>query len=738
MWQRKKIDKFADCNRSKPGLTTESSQRIEHLKMKIDRLSYCIKTAFVALLVMLSVTAAAMPPERRQAITDSLRARLDLIDKPADSILPLYNMFDLAEKVDDKSDILLKLYRAAKSAEKPDVQLDALTLMARVYQNDDSALSKISRAVVTEFAPNNRRQEVELLIGCFEVENAIEHNDSTRDISNMVKEYTTNAPSDPYRRALLLFSVCTNLSRTSQGELLEKYVTELEHLIEKLPVQTGMVRNLIYNRAAPVFTNNRNYKKAIDIDRKMLNVLDSLTTSYIAQGRPYRNLEQRRFECYRRMLGNYPGLSRDEVEDLHRAIGIMAANNREIAHEIKTLERTEIFYNLATENYQAAKEAILRQIDKPEQQHYRMYLLTALALAAEKTGDRQIQLEASLELNKLLQKELVRRADERYRELQILYDVNALREASTKAARENAESRARLFLAGGIVLGLFAVSLVIALVMLVRRNRRIKLLAESQLENAEHLRRERNELRLAQAELIEARDRANSADKQKTDFINNMSHEVMTPLSAINEYSKLIVDCIPASQEKYLRRFANIIELNSKLVLTLVNDVLDVASLEHGNMNIESVPTSINEMCLGALDTVFENEQASHQGVKVIYNPEHKDDYTVNTDPQRVAQVLINLLKNADKFTEKGRIELQYDYNAETGRLTFTVSDTGCGVPQSQAEKIFSRFHKLDNSTPGCGLGLYISRLLARLMGGELRLDTDYRGGARFVFTIPA
>lgn len=706
--------------------------------MKITLTQRCLKLWLLFAFSITCLGSAAMTAERRARLIDSLYQRLDQIDRPSDSITPLYNIFDLSEDSVEKSAVLRKAYHAAQTAEKPEVQLDVLTILARLYQNNDSALEKIKRELNNEFAQTNYQREANLLINCFEAENAIEHGDSTGELSNMVKEYTTNPPVDPYRRALLLYSVCTNIARTSQGELLEKYVEELDRLIDRLPMQTGMVRNLVYTRAAPVFTNNRNYLKAIEIDRKMINILDSLETSYAAQGRPFRSLDQRRFECYRRMLGNYPGLSRAEVEELHRAIGILAENNPEIAKEIRELERTDIFYNLATEKWRLAIDAIKRQINKPEQQHYRLYLLTALAHAAEEIGDRQTQLEASIELNKLLQKELARRANERYRELQIIYDVNALRDASIKAARQNAENKAMWLLAGGIITGILVLSLVVAIVMLVRRNRRIRALAAEQLESAEHLRNERNELKQARDELIEARDKANIADRQKTDFINNMSHEVKTPLAAINEYSKLIVDCIPASQEKYLRRFANIIELNSKLVLTLLNDVLDVASLEHGNMTVERRPVSIDEMCFGALDTVFENEQSHNPAVKVLYNTEQNPDETVTTDGQRVIQVLINLLKNAEKFTEKGSITLERRYDAETGQLTFTVSDTGCGIPRSQAENIFSRFHKLDNSVPGCGLGLYISRLLARLLGGEIHADTSYRGGARFIFTIPA
>lgn len=138
-----------------------------------------------------------------------------------------------------------------------------------------------------------------------------------------------------------------------------------------------------------------------------------------------------------------------------------------------------------------------------------------------------------------------------------------------------------------------------------------------------------------------------------------------------------------------------------------------------------------------AIDNVFDSSTMDSP-VKLIYNPGNEPDHAVNVDPQRLCQVLINLLKNAQKFTEKGRITIDRSYDPILERLTISVSDTGIGIPASQAEKIFDRFHKIDNSAPGCGLGLYICRLIVQLMGGEIKLDTGYRGGSRFVFTIPA
>ena len=426
-----------------------------------------------------------------------------------------------------------------------------------------------------------------------------------------------------------------------------------------------------------------------------------------------------RFASYQRLLGNYKGLTKPEIEGVYNKINELAQKDTTIAKEMKAYERTDIFYFLATKQYRKAIDAIKRQINNPENESYRFYYLNALVEAAEKIGDTQTQLDAAVDLNVLLRKEMQRKTDQRLRELEIIYDVNTLKEANIAEMTAHKESRARSERIFAIGL-LFAVVILAALLLILyRQNRKVKRMAELEASIAERLRDERNELQQAQQELIAARDNAKNADKLKTDFVNNMSHEIKIPLAAIVEYSKLIVDCVPEDKSSYLHRFANIIELNSKLITTLLNDVLDIAALEHGTMSIERKPSSIYEICTYAIDSLFEDSSHTSKGVQIEFNTAQTPDMVIDTDPQRVGQVLLNLLSNADKFTDKGRIDLEFKYLAETSQVEFSVSDTGIGIPQSQAENIFSRFRQLDNTVTGCGLGLYISRLLARLLAAS-------------------
>lgn len=559
--------------------------------MKINIKLYIL----LVLAALISIPAAGISVERRAQLRDSLNRRLELLNRSSDSILPLYNLFDLTENDTTAMVFQLKrLYAAASNSENIEVKIDVLSKLARIYQKNDSVLNLIT-AELDDFVPSDHQKEVKLLIDCFQIDNSVNEGDSTM-AAEFVRKYKTSEPGDPFIRARMLYSVCSTLAKTTQGELLEQYAGELERLISSMPLSTGTVRNLVYNRAAPVFTRNRRYATAVELDKKMLNVLDSLSTALTFSGRPYRKFEENRFSCFRRMMANYRALSPEEIESIHRSIGVLVRENPEIAARENDLQQIEIFYKLATAQWHRVIPMIKQQLNMPGQNDMRLYFLSALMEAAENDGDKQTMLDAAVELNKLMRSDMEMRAAERFRELQIVYDVNRLEKEKDLAKADALEARNKMLLWGGIAAAVLVSALAIAIIMLMRRSKRVRKLAQKNAVVAEKLRNERNELQQTQRDLIEARDQAKSADRQKTDFINNMSHEVKTPLAAIMEYSRLIVDCIPENQEKYLRRFANIIELNGKLVMTLLNDILDVASLEHDSMNIQRISTNIDDV----------------------------------------------------------------------------------------------------------------------------------------------
>lgn len=172
--------------------------------------------------------------------------------------------------------------------------------------------------------------------------------------------------------------------------------------------------------------------------------------------------------------------------------------------------------------------------------------------------------------------------------------------------------------------------------------------------------------------------------------------------------------------------------------MRLVNDVLDTDSIENGQMSLEIRPTSVNSICRLAIDSVFECGRPDKEAPRIRVPPRvHRRRDHRHRRPAR-RPIITNLLTNAVKFSEDGVITLAYSFDDVRNLITFTVTDEGIGIPDGQEEAIFDRFRRLDHTVSGCGLGLYISRLVAGLLGGTLTVDATYKGGARLVLTIPS
>ena len=236
-------------------------------------------------------------------------------------------------------------------------------------------------------------------------------------------------------------------------------------------------------------------------------------------------------------------------------------------------------------------------------------------------------------------------------------------------------------------------------------------------------------------DLTIANKKAEIASAAKNRFVQNMSHEVRTPLNAIVGFSQLLSlpDDVLSPQEK--QEFSNHIMNNTKILIMLLEDILNTTDMEKGEYKITYEEGEVHFICRAAITS---SEHRLHSGVEMFYEPESEEPFTFRTDPQRVQQILINLLTNACKHTSKGQIILASSLTAKPGFVTFTVTDTGPGVPADQAEAIFDRFTKLNGFVQGTGLGLSICREIATLMGANVYLDTAYTGGgARFIFEVP-
>lgn len=250
-----------------------------------------------------------------------------------------------------------------------------------------------------------------------------------------------------------------------------------------------------------------------------------------------------------------------------------------------------------------------------------------------------------------------------------------------------------------------------------------------------HLRKSKRKDELRIAELKEANEKVRLADAAKTRFVQNMSHEVRTPLNAIVGFSQLLSLPDGSFPPEEKEEFAGHIVNNTKMLTMLLDDILNASAMDSGNYRIAYEE---GEMHFIAQSAITSAEHRLQPGVQMYYKPESPEPFTFTTDPRRVQQILINLLTNSCKHTSAGEIVLSSSLTENPGSVTYAVTDTGPGIPADQAEKIFERFTKLNEFVQGTGLGLSICRDIAGRMGAQVYLDTAYtEDGARFVFIVP-
>ena len=239
------------------------------------------------------------------------------------------------------------------------------------------------------------------------------------------------------------------------------------------------------------------------------------------------------------------------------------------------------------------------------------------------------------------------------------------------------------------------------------------------------------ELKDHEQELIESRELAEQAELKQS-FLNNMSHEIRTPLNAIVGFSDMLAN-EPEFSDEERQEFVDIINTNTKLLLKLVGDVLELSRIESGNLSFIFQRESVRQL----LDDVYQTHSLLIRPPLQFLKDFPPEDVQVNVDPMRLTQVLTNFLNNANKFTKGGSIRLGYCCPSGMSEVHLYVEDTGIGIPHSEQKMIFERFYKRSEFSQGVGLGLSICVLIVEKMGGRIELQSEEGRGSRFTVVLP-
>ncbi len=666
---------------------------------------------------------------------DSLNIELAKATTPADSVTILHNIYDCIVEGDRKP-ALYQIFETAEHAKDYTSMLEVLFVMTSLYQYKpelEDVLIEMAQRV-----PESELQKAHILYIKLRYQatkiRGMSEEERQQKLLQALKEYRQHNRLDKYDRIACLFLICTNLHNNTDSELLLYYLQQLQNLVEEFPPEELAVRTLFYYMAIDIYIENEMYDKALAANKCLLDIVHKFDKLHESQGRIFRNYDGSLYHTYNCMLICGDELSDEEIDMYYDYTRAIAAKNQRINNQTNNLNCTRMYYLMAKKQYAEALPLLKELIKLDANQIYLHRFANLMVKAARETGDQNALLQGSKIINSIYRDRLMAESDVSLSELQTIYDVENLkgqnRDLSFENQRMDIESRHQ-----SIVVVTVAVAILICiLIWMISLYIHSRWLAKRVSKYNKRLIDERNTLKEAYAKLVDMRDKAKAANRIKSDFVENMNSEIRVPLGAIAEYSRLISEYAEKDQRPYIREYAEAMSINTDLLLRLINDVLDLPQIENGELSINPSPSSVKNICDTALNSIKKHVAPD---VKIVFANAGQPDTTIVADAERVEQVLNQLLSNAAKFTESGSITLGYELNQQQNMISFTVSDTGIGVPRAMQEKIFERFVKIDLSSQGNGLGLYIGRLLANILGGSLTIDSNYRSGARFVFTIP-
>ena len=417
----------------------------------------------------------------------------------------------------------------------------------------------------------------------------------------------------------------------------------------------------------------------------------------------------------------------DNVEEtdslLAKALAIAKKHSPERVFDIETRQTLSYYYRgdmpKFLEGYKAFKEGEKNGLSSVHGRSLEVYYLAyqgktdeAIALAKEELGDEgldaqvQIYQKAGLwkEAFEALKRETA--ANDSIDNVVLTNSMAGIRDEIRlyDAYRQNYRTRLIGLSAAILLMGL----LIFALFYIVQSRRR-------------HLK-----------ELQKAYRRATESEKMKAAFIQNVSHEVRTPLNIISGFSQVIADPELTDSVEERRHMSEMMQKSAHQITSLIDEIIGLSLIESTEKMRRDDEPRINRLLQ---DFQRDYQELAKKGVSVRLESQLADDFTLKTNENMLKRILAALMENAIKYTEKGNINIKA--SADEQQLTFVVEDTGCGIPKDQAEHVFDRFVKLDSFKEGIGLGLPLSRKLAQQLDGNVALDTNYTEGARFIVTLP-
>lgn len=427
---------------------------------------------FIAITAILwpSRSSASLTDSESTSIKENLKNELRVVVNPRDSIRVLYDLFDLSTQA-ERPAFGWELYKVANRFGNDRVTMDILRQLTNCYLSDDSMLAVIENKMC--LIPESPEQKESLLFVRMQQIGLQARNDTDAQQLESVRRllagsHTTGDTDkeDIYDRILQCYRICSYLGYSTKSSLASDYFNKLNQLIDQLPHNLTAIRSFYYTQAALIYTHLEFHDKAITADRKLLDIISQFEKEYSSQGRVYRNYAKQRYICYRRMLSNYPALTKDEVRQYYDMAKELRIFNKDIQNDFDTQQRPTMYYLLANQRYHEALPLIKKQLKYKNHRHNRQRILKDICTAAEACADSATWIKALSEYTGYLEDANRSSSAEAYRELQIRYDISMLEADNNQLRLEQLDYQIkteRLIL--GITLTCIALLLVLIIIL---------------------------------------------------------------------------------------------------------------------------------------------------------------------------------------------------------------------------------------------------------------------------------
>lgn len=664
------------------------------------------------LLLLIAVPASGAIPGAEEEIA-KLRATLATAKSPKDSVAILYNIFDLSPRGDQRA-VAQELFWAAKRAGDESSCLDILRLVSNSL-TDMSHYDEIMDAALKQPASKERDETILFLKMkrmAYEVRHSSEEDRkkaivkllSEEDKKTDDKDKDITGTSPVHAKLLRTYTLVQYLRNVSSGEMLRQYLDELIELANTPEVELYAIPNIVNIEAANIYSDAGESKKAIAVDRNMLKIIDQLDSDYSAKGRNYRNYDVSRYLIYERMMRNYKALTPDEIDDLYTKCQELASKRPEVKATVAT-PRFKAFYYMAKGDYNAAIPQLKEYLKTANiGTAARKLVLENLIEAAGNTGDNATKLEALTQYNTILEELNKTNEQDRYKELQIKYDVETLKAENAALELENKEDdiRSAKRIMTFVIVAFILMILVLVLALFNWRSNKVNATRLGKI--TDKLNRERRAIR--DSIYHDGYISVPKVHDDRSENRHSWQMRMKRDKSGYNDMSIFMADSI-------------------------INDLLYISSFGR-EMRTRFIHSVSVDSLLRKLEANINSDDDRH-GVLNIEYPDK--DFKIVTDSECLLTLLTHVINEALQASPIGSVGLAVkrvpDYS-----VNFLITIDGISGATPGDPRILEGFISKNRILEREDFGLFLCRMIMLLLGSTHYPEPSYKEGARYIFSL--